>query len=119
MPETDSRSSNSLPSTAQIEGVITILTFLIKIGRYLPWIVLAFATVNMIISVLSFTLWNSMTGGIVNLILAIAGFIFFAQLIQRRKIHRYNYLHSRNHTYGDIQTQQKKAKLEPKQGEVS
>jgi hypothetical protein len=101
MPQTDSRSSNSLPSTAQIEGVIRILTFLIKIGRYLPWIVLAFAGVNMTISVLSFTLWNSITGGIVNLILAVAGFIFFAQLIQRRKIHRYNYLHSRNHTHGD------------------
>ena len=102
MPETNSRSSNSLPSTAQIEGVITILTFLIKIGRYLPWIVLAFAGVSMTISVLSFTLWNSITGGIVNLILAIAGFIFFAQLIRRRKIHRYNYLSSKNHTYRDI-----------------
>jgi len=101
MPETDSRSSNSLPSTAQIEGVIRILSFLIKIGRYLPWIVLAFAGVSMTISVLSFTLWNSITGGIVNLILAIAGFIFFAQLIRRHKIHRYNYLHSRNHTYRD------------------
>jgi hypothetical protein len=101
MPETDSRSSNSLPSTAQIEGVIRILTFLIKIGRYLPWIVLAFAAVSMTITVLSFTLWNSITGGIVNLILAIAGFLFFAQLIQRRKIHRHNYLHARNHTHRD------------------
>ncbi len=98
MPETDSPPSNSLPSTARLERVIIMLTLLIKIGRYLPWIVLAFAGVNMALAVLYFTLWNGMTGGTVNLILAIAGFIFFAQLIRRRKIHRNNYRHTRNST---------------------
>jgi hypothetical protein len=101
MPETDSQPSNSLPSTARLEGVIIMLTLLIKIGRYLPWIVLAFAGVNMMLAVLYFTLWNSITGGAVNFILAIAGFIFFAQLIRRRKIHRNSYRQARNSTYGE------------------
>lgn len=98
MPETDSQPSNSLPSTAPLERVIIMLTLLIKIGRYLPWIVLAFAGVNMALAILYFTFWNSMTGGTVNFILAIAGFIFFAQLVRRRKIHRNNYRHTRNST---------------------
>jgi hypothetical protein len=97
MTETDSPSSNttSSSSNARLEGVIIMLTLLIKIGRYLPWIVLAFAGVNLTLAVLYFTLWNSMTGGVVNLILAIAGFLFFGQLVRRRKIHRYSDRHTR------------------------
>ena len=97
MAEKDSSSSsdNAMPSTAKLEGVIVILTFLIKIGKYLPWIVLAFAALSMILAVFCFTWWNNMAGGIVNLVLATAGFIFFAQLVRRRKIHRVNYLYPR------------------------
>jgi 4-hydroxybenzoate polyprenyltransferase len=91
MPEKDPSPSSALPSTAKIEGVIIMLTVLIKIGKYLPWIVLAFAAGNMILAVLYFTWWNNILGGIINLILAIAGFFFFSQLVKRRKIHRYNY----------------------------
>jgi 4-hydroxybenzoate polyprenyltransferase len=95
MPEKDPSPSNALPSTAKIEGVIIMLTVLIKIGKYLPWIVLAFAAGNMILAVLYFTWWNNILGGIINLILAIAGFFFFSQLVKRRKIHRYNYGYTR------------------------
>jgi membrane protein YdbS with pleckstrin-like domain len=95
MPEKDPSSSNTTPSAAKIEGVIIMLTVLIKIGKYLPWIVLAFAAVNMILAVLCFTWWNNMLGGIINLVLAIAGFFFFSQLVRRRKIHRYNYRYTR------------------------
>lgn len=100
MPEKES-SSNTIPSTAKLKGVIVMLTILIKIVRYLPWIVLAFAAVNMIIAVLYFTWWHSMTGGILNLILGIAGFVFFAQLIRMRWIRRrgYNYRYTRNDPY--------------------
>ena len=92
MPEKDpSSTSNAIPSTAKIERVIFMLTVLIKIGKYLPWVVLAFAAVNMVLAVLCFAWWNNMLGGIINLILAIAGFFFFSQLVKRRKIHRYNY----------------------------
>jgi membrane protein YdbS with pleckstrin-like domain len=95
MIETDSPSSKPLASTARLEAVIIMLTLLIKIGRYLPWIVLAFAGINMTLAVFYFAWWNNVAGGIVNLILAVAGFLFFGQLVGRRKIHRYNYRRAR------------------------
>jgi membrane protein implicated in regulation of membrane protease activity len=85
-------SSNATADTTKLEGVIVILTLLIKIGKYLPWIVLAFAVGNMTVAVFYFTWWNSMAWGILNLVLAVGGFLFFAQLVRRRKIHRENYL---------------------------
>ena len=94
-------SSNTSPSTAKLQGVIVMLTLLIKIGKYLPWIVLAFAGINVIIAVLSFTWWHTMTGGILNVIGAIAGFLFFAQLIRGRIIRRYNYRFTRNDPYSE------------------
>jgi len=105
MPEKDpSSSSNAIPSAAKIEGVIIMLTVLIKIGKYLRWIVLAFAAVNMILAVLCFTWWNDMLGGVINLALAIAGFFFFSQLFKRRKIHRYNYGYRRRDLPRDAET---------------
>src|ERR671919_2341588 len=96
-----SSSSKTTADTAKIEGVIVVLTFLIKIGRYLPWIVLGFAAGNMAVAVLYFTWWNSMAWGILNLVLAFAGFLFFAQLLRRRKIHRQNYRHTRKDAHGE------------------
>ncbi len=86
-----SSSSNATANTTKIEGVIVVLTLLIKIGKYLPWIVLAFAAGNLTLAVFYFTWWNSMAWAIFNLVLAIAGLFFFAQLVRRRKIHRQNY----------------------------
>jgi uncharacterized integral membrane protein len=114
MPEKESP-SNTIPSTAKLQGVIVMLTFLIKIVRYLPWIVLAFAAINMIIATLYFTWWHSMTGGILNLIFAIAGFLFFAQLIRMRTIrrHRYNYRYTRNDPYREVNmTEQREVSAE-------
>jgi membrane-associated protease RseP (regulator of RpoE activity) len=114
MPEKES-SSNTIPSTAKLKGVIMMLTILIKIVRYLPWIVLAFAAINMIIAVLYFTWWHSMTGGILNLILGIAGFVFFAQLIRMRWIRRrgYNYRYTRNDPYRETNmTEQREVSAE-------
>ena len=88
-------SSNATADTTKLEGVIVILTLLIKIGKYLPWIVLAFAVGNMTVAVFYFTWWTSMGWGILNLVLAVGGFFFFAQLVRRRKIHRENYLYTR------------------------
>jgi membrane protein implicated in regulation of membrane protease activity len=88
-------SSNATADTTKLEGVIVILTLLIKIGKYLPWIVLAFAVGNLTLAVFCFTWWNSMAWGILNLVLAVAGFVFFAQLARRRKIHRENYRYAR------------------------
>ena len=114
MPEKKS-SSNTIPSTAKLKGVIVMLTILIKIVRYLPWIVLAFAAINMIIAVLYFTWWHSMTGGILNLILGIAGFVFFAQLIRMRRIRRrgYNYRYTRSDPYRETNmTEQREVSAE-------
>ena len=91
MSEKHSSSSNVIPSTSRIEVVIVVLTLLIRIGKYLPWIVLAFAGLNLALVILYFTRWNSMPGGILNLVFAIAGFLFFAQLMRRRTIHREDY----------------------------
>jgi uncharacterized membrane protein YuzA (DUF378 family) len=100
MPEKES-SSNAIPSTAKLQRVIVMLTLLVKIVRYLPWIVFAFAAINLIIAALYFTWWHSMTGGILNLILGIAGLLFFAQLIRMRRIRRrgHNYRYTRNDPY--------------------
>ena len=100
MPEKES-SSNTIPDTAKLQGIITMLTILTKIVQYLPWIVLAFAAINMIIAALYFVWWQSMTGGILNLVLAIAGFLFFAQLIRMRTIrrHGHNYRYTRHDPY--------------------
>jgi len=83
--------SNAVPNTSRIEVFIIMLTLLIKIGKYLPWIILAFAGLSLALAVLSFTSWNSIAGGIINLGFAAAGFIFLAQIIRRRKIHRQSY----------------------------
>lgn len=95
MSDKDSSPSNSIANTAKLERVILMLTLLIKIGKIIPWIVLAFAAVNMTLAVLYFTWWNNISAGILNLVFAIAGFIFFAQLLRRRKIHRDNYQYTR------------------------
>lgn len=114
MPEKES-SSNTIPSTAKLQGAIVMLTLLVKIIRYLPWIVLAFAAINMIIAALYFTWWHSMTGGILNLIFGIAGFVFFAQLIRGRWIRRrgYNYRYTRNDPYRETNmTEQREVSAE-------
>ena len=114
MPEKES-SSNAIPSTAKLQGVIVMLTLLVKIVRYLPWIVFAFAAINLIIAALYFTWWHSTTGGILNLILGIAGLLFFAQLIRMRRIRRrgYNYRYTRNDPYRETNmTEQREVSAE-------
>lgn len=95
MTTADSSSSNSMSDTARLQGIIMMLSLLIKIGRILPWIVLAFAGVNMVLALLYFTVWDSMIGGIINAILAFAGFLFFGQLVRRRKIRRQSFRYKR------------------------
>lgn len=92
-----SDSSPLISNTAKMEALIHMLTLLIKIGKYLPWVVLTFASVNLILAVLDFTWWNHIASGVFNSILALAGFFFFAQLLGRRKVHRYEYRYSGRH----------------------
>ena len=86
-----------VPSTAKLDAIIYGLDFLIKIGKYLPWIVLGFAVINLTLAVLNFTWWPSIGWGIFNSILAFAGLLFFGQLVRRRKTHRYEYRYTGRH----------------------
>ena len=83
--------------TAKIEALIRLLTVVMTIGRYLPVIVAVFAVINLLIAILSFTVWNSMFSGIINSLFALGGFIFLGQLLNRRKIHRYDYRYTGRH----------------------
>jgi hypothetical protein len=85
-------SESSLQSnTAKMGTIINMLTLLIKIGKYLLWIVMGFALLNLTLAILDFTVWNNIAVGVFNSILAFGGFVFFGQLFRRRTIHRYEY----------------------------
>jgi hypothetical protein len=91
-------SESSLQSnTAKMGTMINILTLLIKIGKYLLWIVLGFALLNLTLAILDFTVWNNIAVGIFNSILALGGFVFFGQLSRRRTIHRYDNVNATRH----------------------
>jgi hypothetical protein len=91
-------SESSLQSnTAKMGTIINMLTLLIKIGKYLLWIVLGFALLNLTLAILDFTVWNNIAVGIFNSILAFGGFVFFGQLFRRRTIHRYEYGNATRH----------------------
>ena len=91
-------SESSLQSnTAKMGTIINMLTLLIKIGKYLLWIVLGFALLNLTLAVLDFTVWNNIAVGVFNSILAFGGFVFFGQLFRRRTIHRYEYGYTTRH----------------------
>ena len=100
MSENDSTSSPTpVPSTAKLDAIIYGLDFLINIGKYLPWIGLGFAVINLTLAVLNFTWWPSIGWGIFNSILAFAGLLFFSQLVRRRKTHRYEYRYTGRHLH--------------------
>src|ERR687885_2110335 len=86
-------SAFSKSSIGKLELIIRLLSILIEIAKYLPWIVLGFAGINLILAVLYVASWNNIAGGIFNSVLAFAGFLFFSQLVTRRRTykHRYRY----------------------------
>ena len=83
--------------TTRLQAVIVLLSVVIKIGKYLPFIVLAFAALNLSIAISEFAI-GGVSWGVINLVLAGAGFYFFYQLFQRRKVHRYDYRYSGRHS---------------------
>lgn len=97
--DSSSPSANAMPSTAKLEAIISLLTLLTKIGRYLPWIVLIFALISLTVALLSFFWWHSIGWGIFNSILAFGGFLFFGQLVRRRKTHRQEYRYTGRHLH--------------------
>lgn len=91
-----------------MEVFIQMLTLVIKIGKYLPLIVLSFAMLNLAFAVLDFFYWNHVAWGIFNSILAFGGFNFFVQLLKRRKVHRYDYRYDGRHSRRGAQAEAEK-----------
>jgi hypothetical protein len=91
-----------------MEVLIQMLTLVIKIGKYLPLIVLAFAMLNLMFAVLDFFYWNHIAWGIFNSILGFSGFNFFVELLKRRKVHRYEYRYDARHSRTGAQDEDEK-----------
>ena len=85
--------TSSLSDTTKLGALIHLLEIVMKVGKYLPVIVVSFAGLNLLLAVNDFFVSN--TGfGILNTIFALGGFIFLVQLHQRRKIHSYDYYYN-------------------------
>ena len=82
-----------MSDSTKLGALIHLLEIVMKVGKYLPVIVVSFAGLNLLLAVNDFLISN--TGfGILNALFALGGFIFLAQLHQRRKIHSYDYYYN-------------------------
>jgi hypothetical protein len=82
-----------MSDSTKLGALIHLLGVVMKVGKYLPVIVVTFAGLNLVMAVNDFLVSN--TGfGILNSLFALGGFIFLAQLHQRRKIHSYEYYYN-------------------------
>ena len=77
--------------------MIHLLGLLMTIGKYLPLIVGGFAVINLSLAYFDLFVWGHLAPGVLNALFALGGFIFFAQLLGRRKIHRYDYRYTGRH----------------------
>jgi len=85
--------NSSMSDSTKLGALIHLLGVVMKVGKYLPVIVVSFAGLNLVMAVNDFLVSN--TGfGILNSLFALGGFIFLAQLHQRRKIHSYEYYYN-------------------------
>ena len=85
--------TSSISDSTKLGALIHLLEIVMKIGKYLPVIVVSFAGLNLLLAINDFFISN--TGfGILNAIFALGGFIFLVQLHQRRKIHSYDYYYN-------------------------
>jgi hypothetical protein len=87
------QNNSSMSDSTKLGALIHLLGVAMKVGKYLPVIVVSFAGLNLVMAVNDFLVSN--TGfGILNSLFALGGFIFLAQLHQRRKIHSYEYYYN-------------------------
>jgi hypothetical protein len=80
----ESSRTMALPSTATLQVVIGALAAIIFIGKYLPHMVFITSGLSLILAILDFAVWNNVAFGVVNLLLAVGGFLFLRQLLQKR-----------------------------------
>lgn len=87
------QNNSSVSDSTKLGALIHLLEVAMKIGKYLPVIVVSFAGLNLVLAVNDFLVSN--TGfGILNSIFALGGFIFLVQLHHRRKIHSHEYYYN-------------------------
>jgi hypothetical protein len=87
------QNSSALSDSTKLGALIHFLEVAMKVGKYLPVIVVSFACVNLLLAANDFLISN--TGfGILNSLFALGGFIFLVQLHQRRKVHSYEYYYN-------------------------
>ena len=87
------QNNSSISDSTKLGALIHLLEIAMKVGKYLPVIVVSFAGLNLVLAVNDFLVSN--TGfGILNSIFALGGFIFLVQLHQKRKIHSYDYYYN-------------------------
>ena len=87
------QNTSTLSDSTRLGALIHFLEIAMKVGKYLPVIVVSFAGLNLLLALNDFLISN--TGfGILNSIFALGGFIFLVQLHQRRKIHSYEYYYN-------------------------
>jgi hypothetical protein len=85
--------ASTVSDSTKLGALIRFLEIAMKVGKYLPVIVVSFAGVNLLLALNDFLISN--TGfGILNSLFALGGFIFLFQLHQRRKIHSYEYYYN-------------------------
>jgi hypothetical protein len=87
------QNNSAVSDSTKLGALIRLLEVAMKIGKYLPVIIVSFAGLNIVLAVNDFLVSN--TGfGILNSIFAVGGFIFLVQLHHRRKIHSYDYYYN-------------------------
>lgn len=77
-------------SSDKLDALAHGIDLIKKIGKRLPFIVLAFAGINVILAVYDYFIANYGVA-ILNTIFAAGGINFFIQLHKRRNIHSYDY----------------------------
>lgn len=87
------QNKSGISDSTKLGALVHFLGIVMKVGKYLPVIVVSFAGVNLVLALNDFLVSN--TGfGILNSLFALGGFILLAQLHQRRKIHSYEYYYN-------------------------
>jgi len=98
----------SISDSTKLDALIHSLGLLIVIGKYLPLIVAGFATLNLVLAYLDLFVWYHIAPGILNVVLAAAGFMFLGQLLKRHKIHRYEYHYRGRHLKRQTQLERRR-----------
>jgi len=75
---------------AKLGALIIVLEIVIKVGKYLPAIVVSFVCLNLLLVAYYFAGGN-LAFAILNSIFALAGIIFLGQLHRKRNIHASGY----------------------------